>query len=221
MLLDSNRLTDYTNQDSQFDNRYLAKLPPVDQLKQRGNQQIIYLVQDESQQQELDDLNDDLVEWEKNGINVRMLRLSDFKPGIQPLTAAQNPRSATTQHVHHTYYYGGSPFSHGLFYNYYYYTPPREIVVVGDGGYRTTIPPRYGSSSSSPQSYPPPSYRPTSRPTIFSSARVGATSGVGGVGKTRPSGFGRTSVRRSENGQITGFGRSGSYGRSSGGWFGG
>src|SRR4030095_16182697 len=36
LLLDSNRLTAYTDQDTQFDNRYLAKLPPADQLKQRG-----------------------------------------------------------------------------------------------------------------------------------------------------------------------------------------
>src|SRR5215813_14485778 len=35
LLLDSNRLTAYTDQDTQFDNRYLAKLPPADQIKQR------------------------------------------------------------------------------------------------------------------------------------------------------------------------------------------
>jgi hypothetical protein len=43
------------------------------------------------------------------------------------------------------------------------------------------------------------------------------------VGRTRPSGFGRTSVRMSTDGRVTGIrsGRSGSYGRSGGGWFGG
>ncbi|MBO0725813.1 MAG: hypothetical protein J2P52_09455, partial [Blastocatellia bacterium] len=84
LLLDSNRLTSYTDQDTQFDNRYLAKLPPADQLKQRGVQQVIYLVKDENQKQELDDINDDLVEWQKQGINVRMLRLSEFKPADEP-----------------------------------------------------------------------------------------------------------------------------------------
>src|SRR5262249_19103954 len=52
LLLDSNRLATYTDQDSQFDNRYLAKLPPADQLKQRGISNVIYLVKDESQSQE-------------------------------------------------------------------------------------------------------------------------------------------------------------------------
>ncbi|MBO0861503.1 MAG: hypothetical protein J2P21_24040, partial [Chloracidobacterium sp.] len=63
-------------------------------------------------------------------------------------------------------------------------------------------------------------YRPESRPTIFSSSRIG---GASGIGKTRPSGFGRTSVRMSSDGHVTGArpGRSGSYGRSGGGWFGG
>jgi hypothetical protein len=43
------------------------------------------------------------------------------------------------------------------------------------------------------------------------------------VGRARPSGFGRTSVRMSSDGRVTGTrsGRSGSYGRSGGGWFGG
>src|SRR5262249_48837127 len=64
LLLDSDRLTPYTDQDTQFDNRYLAKLPPADQLKQRGVQQVIYVVKDESQKEELDDVNDELVDWQ-------------------------------------------------------------------------------------------------------------------------------------------------------------
>ncbi|HKX27415.1 MAG TPA: hypothetical protein VJ302_06965 [Blastocatellia bacterium] len=216
ILLDSNRLAPYSDQDSQFDNRYLAKLPPTDQLKQRGIQRVIYVVGNESQREELDDINDDLVEYEKNGIQVQMLRLSEFKPYNQPVDAAQVARgSAVPPTVN--YYYGGSPFTHWWFYNHYYYSPPREIVIVRDG-YRTNIP-----RPNSPPPYQPPTYRPVSRPTIFSSSRVGATSGTTGVGKARPSGFGRTSVRRSNDGQVVGtrFGRSGSFGRSGGGWFGG
>jgi len=212
MLLDSNRLTAYTDQDTQFDNRYLAKLAPADQIKQRGVQQVIYLVKDQNQKEELDDVNDDLVEWQKQGINVRMLRLSDFKPYDEPSQTTVAGASTTTVQRH--YYYGGSPLASWWFYNHYGYGYPREVVVYRDG--RNVPIPR----PSTGPTFDPPNYRPASRPTVFSSSRVG---GVTGVGKTRPSGFGRTSVRVSSDGRVTGtrVGRSGSYGRSGGGWFGG
>lgn len=222
LLLDSARLTAYTDQDTQFDNRYLAKLPPADQLKQRGVRQVIYLVKDETQKDELDDINDDLVEWQKQGVNVRMLRLSEFKPVDEPVQASvpgmanvagtTTPTTNTTVQRH--YYYGGSPWASWWFYNHYGYGYPREVVIYREG--RSIPVPR----PTRDQTYTPPTYRPVSRPTIFSASRVG---GASGVGKTRPSGFGRTSVRMSSDGHVTGtrMGRSGSYGRSGGGWFGG
>jgi hypothetical protein len=212
LLLDSNRLTAYTDQDTQFDNRYLAKMPPADQLKQRGVQQVIYLVKDESQKEELDDINDDLVEWQKQGINVRMLRLSEFKPVEEPTQATVAGTTTTTVQRH--YYYGGYPWGSWWFYNHYGYGYPREVIIYRDG--RNVPIPRPTTGPT----FQPPTYRPTSRPTVFSSSRVG---GAAGVGKTRPSGFGRTSVRMSSDGHVTGTrsGRSGSYGRSGGGWFGG
>jgi len=218
MLLDSNRLASYADQDTQFDNRYLAKLPPADQLKQRGIQQVIYLTKDQTQNQELDDINEDFVEWQKNGINVRMLRLSDFKPDESQLAAIGTPNSTTgSSTVVRHYYYGGSPYSHWWFYNHYAYSRPSYIY--GYSGGRSLPPPPINSRPA----FDPPSYRPVSRPTVFTASRVGASSGVTGVGRTKPSGFGRTSVRMSSSGQVTGTrsGRSGSYGRSGGGWFGG
>ena len=212
LMLDSSRLTPYTNEDSQFDNRYLAKLPPSAQLKERGINQIIYLVRDQFQTRELDDINDDLVAWQKNGIDVRMLRLSDFKPVDEPEAGQRAGGSSPVVHRH--YYYGGSPLSHWWFYSHYAYQTPRSVVVGGSGAPRTL--PRPASAPA----FQPPSYRPVTRPTIFNASRIGGTSGVG---KTKPSGFGRTSVRVSSSGRITGtrIGRSGSYGRSGGGWFGG
>jgi hypothetical protein len=214
LLLDSNRLAPYTDQDSQFDNRYLAKLPSADQLKERGVKQAIYLVRDESRKEELDDINDDLVEWQKNGIAVRMLRLSEFKPYDEPVQASTG---GTTTTVHRHHYYGGSPLLTWLFFSHYLYGPPRTIYVPG-GGYGAGIP-----RPANIPPYNPPNYRPASRPTIFNSSRVGTSPGSSGVGKTRPSGFGRTSVRVSSDGRVTGTrpGRSGSYGRSGGRWFGG
>src|SRR5499426_2754822 len=193
LLLDSNRLTAYSDQDTQFDNRYLAKLPPADQLKQRGVQQVIYLVKDESQKEELDDINDDLVDWQKQGVNVRLLRLSEFKPVEEP--AQTTVAGTTTTTVQRHYYYGGYPWGSWWFYNHYGYGYPREVIIYRDG--RNVPIPR----PTTRPTFEPPTYRPTPRPTVFSSSRVG---GAAGVGKTRPSGFGRTSVRMSSDGHVTG-----------------
>ena len=216
LLLDSNRFVPQIDEDK-FDNRYMAKLPATAQLKERGIQQVIYLVKDQNQMQEKDDINDDLVEWEKNGIPVRMLRLSEFKPFDEPAQASTT--STPTENVVHrnNYYYGGSPLMHWWFFSQYGYLAPREVVVIRDG-YTSTIP-----RPTSPATFSPPSYRPQSRPTIFNATRIGAAAGATGVGKTRPSGFGRTSVRVSNDGRITGTRTrgSGSYGRGGGGWFGG
>jgi len=216
MLLDNNRFVNQIDEDTQFDNRYMAKLPATDKLKERGIKQVIYLVKDQNQLMEKDDINDDLVEWEKNGIPVRMLRLSEFKPYDEPVQAT-NTSTPTETVVHHSnYYYGGSPLMHWWFFSHYNYFPPREVVYMRDG-YSRTIP-----RPTSAPTFSAPNYRPQSRPTIFNASRVGTAAGAVGVGKTRPSGFGRTSVRVSNDGHITGTrsGRSGSYGRG-GGWFGG
>ncbi len=211
LLLDNQRLSPYRDEETQFDNRHLAKMPPVDQLKKRGIKSVIYLVRNETQREELDDLNDDFVEFQKNEIQVQILRLSDFGPSdeeVKTTGAAGAPQVVRERH----YYYGGSPFSHLLFYSYYFYRPYPSVAFSRGG--RSWAPPR----PVGPSPIRPPAYRPVSRPTIFSATRVG---GASGIGRTRPSGFGRTSVRMS-GGRVTGTrsGRSGSYGRS-GGWFGG
>jgi hypothetical protein len=218
LLLDSNRFVPQIDQDTTFDNRYMAKLPATDKLKERGIQQVIYLVKDQNQTKEMDDINDDLVEWEKNEIPVRMLRLSDFKLVEEPVQASTTT-GTTEPVVQRNYYYGGSPLMTWLFFSNYGYLAPREMVVMRDG-YRNTIP-----RPTSPERYAPPSYRPQSRPTIFNASRIGTSPGATGVGKTRPTGFGRTSVRVSNDGRVTGTSirGSGSYGRGGGsrGWFGG
>lgn len=216
LLLDSRRLTPYADADNQFDNRWMARVPLSDELRQRGIEQVIYLVRDGSYATELDDLNDEFVDWEKNGIKVRMLQLTDFKPDESRLAKAGGGAPAGTPTVVNHYYYGGGSAAHWLFYAHYALTAPRQLspFQMGLGGGRTTPIPR-------PASLPAmsaPAYRPVSRPTIFASTRVGGTT-TAGVGRTRPSGFGRTSVRVSSSGEVTGTrpGRSGSFGRGGSG----
>jgi len=216
LLLDNQRLNEYKDEENQFDNRYLAKIPSAADLKQRGITSLLYVVKDDKRKEEMDDLNDEFVELEKQGISTRFLRLSEFKPGDDTVAAGTTPATTTgtTTTTRHHYYYGGSPMYHWWFYNHYYYSPhPYAYTSYGGTRYNYSRPTTAWPSQ-------PPTYRPVSRPTVFSGTRVGGTSGIG---RNRPSGFGRTSVRMSSSGQVTGVrsGRSGSYGRSGGGWFGG
>src|SRR5207245_3965088 len=93
------------------------------------------------------------------------------------------------------------------------YPPPTGSAPsggVGGGGWRSTTLGDVRAPSTSA-----PSYTPQSRPTLFSGTRVG---GQTGVGRTRPSGFGRTTFRTS-GGRVTSIstGRSGSFGRGGSG----
>ncbi|MEY3283487.1 MAG: hypothetical protein ACK5RR_03100 [Acidobacteriota bacterium] len=210
LLLDSRRLNEYTDNDNQFDNRWLARVPPVNELKQRGIAKVIYLVEDKKQTTELDDLNETFVDWQSQGLEVRMLPLSDFQ-----LASPSESRLAGGTGAPH-YYYGGSSLAHWLFFTHFAMSAPSRMAPLQGGNGFMTRPSLNPASLSSPSGFQPASYRPVSRPTVFASAGVGQTAGVGRI---RPSGFGRTSVRVSSNGTITGTrpGRSGSYGRSGGG----
>lgn len=237
IVLDANHLAKYVDADSQFDNRYIAKVPTADNLSTLGIKAIVYGMPNESQRTELDDLNDDFVAYQEKNISVEMLPLTRFQPesananyGSTTATAMvaqrpqqqqnlqqQAPQQANPQQQNYNaqqaavgytaypppvYYYGGGPaFSPWFFYHYPIYT------------YYRTMPP---ISRLPATSYSRTTYAPVSRPTMFSGRSVGGTRS--GIGKQRPSGFGRVSVRtNASTGRMSGIrsGRSGSFGRSS------
>jgi hypothetical protein len=76
-VLDRGRLNAYTDNATQFDNRYWAKLP-VD-LKSLGYTKVLYLVATAADLPELDDLNGPFVGWKGSGVDVRALSLAAFK----------------------------------------------------------------------------------------------------------------------------------------------
>jgi hypothetical protein len=162
----------------------------------------LYVTPSKAELRELDDLNDDFVEYGKASIDVKVLPLTDLEP---PAAAQRATASAPST----GYYYGGHPQTHLWFWhNYGWHTPMVSAPVS-----RPAL-------SSLPEVSRGAAYRPALRPTIFSSRTLGTGSGVG---KQKPSGFGRVAVRASKStGAITGIrsGRSGSFGRA-GGWSGG
>jgi hypothetical protein len=152
---------------------------------------------------------------------VVLFPLADFQKVSQPVT--KKAPDGTTHTVTETrYYYGGGLESHLGFLLLYSFLAPRPMLYYpppigypypygypspgGGAGWRSTT-----LGDVRPPSTSPPSYEPRSRPTLFSGSRVG---GQSGVGRAKPSGFGRTTFRTS-GGRVTGFGsgRSGSLGR--------
>jgi hypothetical protein len=201
-VLDANRLASYTDEVAHFDNRYTVSLPSASSLKALGVSRVLY-VRDGGATLESDDLNADLAELERSGIDVRQASLADFErdPVSPPARDAGAPATASahTTSTRTYYHYGGGSWGYVYFWNQY-------------GWYRPA-PPR------GPRPAPPPpsraaSYRPVPRQTLFSTRAVG---GIAGVGKQKPSGFGRVSIRTARgSGAISvSRGRSGSFGRGS------
>src|SRR5262245_21741229 len=222
LLLDSQRLAAYTDADDQFDNRYMATVPSATALQQRGVKNIMYIVPSREQKEESDDLNDDFVAYKDAKLKVVLFPLNDFQKVAQPVTKKE-PDGTTRTVTETRYYYGGGLESHLGFLLLYSFLAPRPVLYypppmgypypssypspgggVGGGGWRSTTPGDVRAPST-----PAPSYTPQSRQTLFSGTKVG---GQAGVGRTKPTGFGRTTFRTS-GGQVTSVGRSGSLGR--------
>jgi hypothetical protein len=195
-VLDRNRLARYTDDENQFDNRYVARLPTPSNLQSLGIRRLLYVTPDKSEMRELDDLNAEFVAFRDASIDVKVMPLTDLmRPGEQ-----QAHRSVP-------YYYGGHPQTHFLFWSTYGWHPSARRLPS----------PVQRAAPPLPQLSRGAEYRPTPRPTIFASRTLG---GGAGIGKQKPSGFGRVSVRASRStGSITAVrpGRSGSFGRA-GGW---
>lgn len=222
-LLDSKRLENYASADTQFDNRYLAKVPSAEKLQELGIKSVLYVTPDRTRQQELDDLNEDFVEYQSKGINVAMFPLSDLTP-VDEWVEGKKPDGTTQTVQERHYYYGGGLGLHPLFfYSYPFYRPSPAYVSRY---------PEYGRNVSGrapaglpPSSYPPP-YKPAPRSTMFRGTRVGTSARGGGIGRSKPSGFGRSTVRVASGGRVVGTragrsgyyssGRSGSFGRGGG-----
>ena len=191
-VLDNQRLSPYRDESDRFDNRYLARLPGTDKMEALGIKRVLYVTAS-PEPHELDDLNDDFVALKKKDIDVKLIALSDFAPAPTALLQA-NQLPPTDR----TYYYGGHPHGSLFFWSsYHWYSPAysgrSNRISIGSL-------PRSVSTGQS--------FAPSPRPTLFSSRTVG---GLSGVGKQKPSGFGRVSYRSGGGG----FGRSGSFGRSS------
>lgn len=77
-VLDRNRLNSYVDDATQFDNRYLAKMPPAKSLVALGLRQVVYVA---STLPEADDLSEPFTEYAAAGLDVRSVIWTDLDPG--------------------------------------------------------------------------------------------------------------------------------------------
>ena len=219
LLLDSDRLAPYVDESTQFDNRFLASAPGAAELQQRGVKQVMYITPNRGQRNESDDLNALFVEYQAAQMGVEIFPLTDLVPVTE--TVERTEPDGTTQTVREKhYYYGGGLSSHLGFFLLYSFLLPRPMLyypMYAGGGFAGRGVAR--GDLRRPAGVRRPNYQARPRPTMFSGRGVG---GQRGVGRRKPSGFGRTTVR-SSGGRVTGLGsrsrmgrRSGSFGRGRG-----
>lgn len=108
-VVDRARLNAYTDDATQFDNRYLVKLPPA--LAAKGKR-LLYVVPASSDLPEKDDLNAIFVDWVKAGIDVRALAANAFE--------------ISGEHA----YFGGTPTGHASFFAHYTWKTPVPAKVA-------------------------------------------------------------------------------------------
>ncbi|MBK7585973.1 MAG: hypothetical protein IPI67_38030 [Myxococcales bacterium] len=221
-VLDRKRLAQYTDETRQFDNRYVVKLPPAEAFKKLGVKRLLYVIPGGAETSELDDLNQDFVEYEKAGIDVKMLAATDLTPGT-PKVPADEQQKLEQAGEWPPYLYGGDEGSSDGFWSDYGW----------DSG---TTRPRPTKLASNRRSSSFKSWAPTSRATPFGSSTSASSAnadGTGSMSKSAKVALGTTGIAvavgtgvvlgtRYGTGRTSGSrsgGRSGSFGRSSGsGW---
>ncbi|MBX3187437.1 MAG: hypothetical protein KF819_10500 [Labilithrix sp.] len=134
-VLDRRRLFAYTDDATQFDNRYVAKLPsPSVAMRALGVNNVLYVVPLKVDTAvEMDDVNDDLLLYKGSGMDVRSLSTDMF----------QHDATASASVL----YYGGSPLSHHAFFADYPWAKPARAASLRPHNPGTSFTPRPRSTA--------------------------------------------------------------------------
>jgi hypothetical protein len=128
IVLDRQRLAPYTDDATQFDNRYLPALPAPDVLGEWGVRRVLHVTPSASDQA-LADVQDELALYESSGLEVKLVAADSFAPDPSERAADTSADSATGSfadssssdwgHTSGHYYYGGRASSHNWFWHDY------------------------------------------------------------------------------------------------------
>lgn len=153
LVLDRGRLSSYTDDASQFDNRYAAKLPTAAALKELGAKRVLYVVPTGSEVVELDDLNEQLAAYVAGGLDVKAIAVTDFGPDTRPPAPGSTPKPASPDDP--IYYYGSSAATHQSFWPLYRWGPaPRDQIVASNVSTGLIYTPRTRSTAFSSAAVP-------------------------------------------------------------------
>jgi hypothetical protein len=158
LVLDRQRLSAYTQEASEFDNRHTAKLPTAQAIKQLGYKRVLY-VAPTGTDLDLDDLNDDFVLYALAGLSVRLVGADAFGPD-----PGEAPPAAPDEDRPHQYYGSRASSQHWFWRDYPWVVPPPEGAVppaapLAGVAYSPTPRPTPFSSGGSPGPRPrPPSF---------------------------------------------------------------
>lgn len=205
-VLDRGRIATYRDDATEFDNRYVAKLPPSAAAMRALNvSHVLCVVPTTSEaSREQDDLNDEFVLYSAGGVDVKAVSLDMFGPdaadaGVSPAKTRPTAESDRLLEDSGFVYYGGSRGSHHAFFVDYPWAKPAR------------------PATSRPGTNPGKSYEPRARTTPYSSGSPSGSS----TNKPRPTSFATVPVIIAVGtGVVLGarYSRSGSWNRSSGGY---
>jgi hypothetical protein len=111
MVLDRQRLASYSDDATQFDNRYAARVPDASVLAKWGVRRVLYVTPSASEVAEPWDLTADFSAYAASDIDVKFMAADAFLPDQSPARAADSAARP--------YYYGGRPQTHGWFWRDY------------------------------------------------------------------------------------------------------
>ena len=212
-VLDRRRIAPYTDDATEFDNRYVAKLPPsAAAMRALDVSHVLYVVPTRTDtSRESDDLNDELVLYAAGGVDVKAVSTDMFSPeavsalDAGPGGAPPGPGGVPVKAGNESdrllgesgyVYYGGSRGSHHAFFVDYPYAKPARPATTR------------------PASNPGKSFVPQARSSSYSSGAPSSSSSS----RPRPSNFGTVPVVIAVGtGVVLGarYSRSGSWNRTS------
>jgi len=124
IVLDRQRLAPYTDDATQFDNRYVPALPTPEVLLEWGVRRVLY-VTPRASDEALADVQDELARYESSGLEVKLVAADSFAPdpaeGPQDTATGSFADTSTSDwgHTSGHYYYGGRASSHNWFWHDY------------------------------------------------------------------------------------------------------
>jgi hypothetical protein len=139
LVLDRQRLASYSDDASQFDNRYAPALPQASVLRSWGVKNVLYVTPSSAETSEPWDVSEAFVAYKQGGLNVKLVAAQAFFPDYTASAGAAESAadaSALQEKANGAgrYYYGGSASNAGWFWRDYPWSRRGAAVTATEPG---------------------------------------------------------------------------------------